>query len=60
MVMHASNNPATVTALPSDDYAIMVLLVDDQALVGEAIRRTLANQPDMDFHYCADATGPSC
>jgi len=55
MGMHVSNNPATATALPSDDYAIMVLLVDDQALVGEAIRRMLANQPDIDFHYCANA-----
>ena len=33
----------------------MVLLVDDQAMVCEAVRRALANQTDMDFHYCADA-----
>ncbi len=33
----------------------MVLLVDDQAMVCEAIRRMLASQPDIDFHYCADA-----
>ena len=32
----------------------MVLLVDDQAMVGEAIRRALANQPNIDFHYCAN------
>ena len=31
-----------------------VLLVDDQAMVGEAVRRALLNQPDIDFHYCAD------
>ena len=31
----------------------MVLLVDDQALVAEAVRRCLANQADIDFHYCA-------
>src|SRR5436190_3679899 len=37
------------------DYHAMVLLVDDQAMVCEAIRRALANQPDIDFHYCADA-----
>jgi signal transduction histidine kinase len=29
-----------------------VLLVDDQALVGEAVRRMLADEPDIDFHYC--------
>jgi signal transduction histidine kinase len=33
---------------------MMVLLVDDQAIVAEAVRRCLANLPDMDFHYCPD------
>jgi len=33
----------------------MVLLVDDQAMVCEAVRRALTNQPDIDLHYCADA-----
>jgi signal transduction histidine kinase/HPt (histidine-containing phosphotransfer) domain-containing protein/BarA-like signal transduction histidine kinase len=37
------------------DYHAMVLLVDDQAMVCEAVRRALANQADIDFHYCADA-----
>ncbi len=37
------------------DYHVMVLLVDDQAMVCEAVRRALAHQPDIDFHYCADA-----
>jgi signal transduction histidine kinase/HPt (histidine-containing phosphotransfer) domain-containing protein/BarA-like signal transduction histidine kinase len=36
-------------------YHVMVLLVDDQAMVCEAVRRALANQTDIDFHYCADA-----
>ena len=40
---------------PEHDYHVMVLLVDDQAMVCEAIRRALASQPDIDFHYCADA-----
>ncbi len=34
---------------------VMVLLVDDQAMVCEAVRRSLANQPDIDFHYCSEA-----
>jgi len=34
----------------------MVLLVDDQALVGESMRRVLAAEPDIDFHFCADGT----
>jgi signal transduction histidine kinase/HPt (histidine-containing phosphotransfer) domain-containing protein len=33
----------------------MVLLIDDQAMVCEAVRRALANQADIDFHYCSDA-----
>jgi two-component system chemotaxis family response regulator WspR len=34
----------------------MVLLVDDQAFVAHAVRRLLAGLPDIDFHYCADAS----
>ncbi len=41
------------------DYAdegrwAVVLLVDDQAMVAEGIRRMLADQPDIEFHYCSD------
>src|ERR1039457_6562710 len=39
----------------SSQYRVMVLLVDDQAMVCEAVRRALASQTDIDFHYCADA-----
>ena len=35
----------------ADEYPIMVLLVDDQPMVGEAIRRMLAGQANIDFHY---------
>lgn len=45
--------PRRLSAIP--DYHVMVLLVDDQAMVCEAVRRALANQPDIDFHYCAEA-----
>jgi sigma-B regulation protein RsbU (phosphoserine phosphatase) len=31
---------------------IVVLLVDDQAIVGEAIKRMLADQTDIHLHYC--------
>ncbi|HMJ11863.1 MAG TPA: response regulator, partial [Polyangiaceae bacterium] len=33
-----------------------VLLVDDQAIVAEAIRRMLQDQPDMKLVTCSDAT----
>ena len=32
----------------------MVLLVDDQAMVAEALRRLLSDKPEIDLHYCAD------
>src|SRR5579862_2781432 len=36
------------------DYSAMVLLVDDQLMVGQAVRRLLADLPDIDFHYCSN------
>jgi len=33
---------------------IVVLLVDDQAIIGEAVRRMLATQDDIAFHYVQD------
>jgi signal transduction histidine kinase/HPt (histidine-containing phosphotransfer) domain-containing protein len=47
--------PATEPPAHPPDYHVMVLLVDDQAMVCEAVRRALTNQPDIDLHYCADA-----
>ena len=32
----------------------VVLLVDDQVIVGEAVRRMLADQSDIEFHFCAN------
>ena len=34
--------------------APIVLLVDDQAIVAEAIRRLLVDEPGLVFHYCQD------
>jgi CheY-like chemotaxis protein/HPt (histidine-containing phosphotransfer) domain-containing protein len=39
---------------PTAENHFMVLLVDDQAMVCEAIRRALADEPDIDFHFCSD------
>ncbi len=36
------------------DAAIVVLMVDDQAMLGESVRRMLADQADIAFHYCQD------
>lgn len=35
-------------------HKAIVLLVDDQAMVGEAIRRMLENEDDIEFHFCDD------
>jgi sigma-B regulation protein RsbU (phosphoserine phosphatase) len=36
------------------EHPITVLLIDDQPLIGEAIRRMLATEEDIIFHYCSD------
>ena len=46
-----SSHPSSAHA---PDYPCLALLVDDQAIVGEAVRRGLAGHPDISFHYCAD------
>ncbi|WGV18989.1 MULTISPECIES: Wsp signal transduction system regulator diguanylate cyclase WspR [unclassified Pseudomonas] len=38
----------------ANENSAMVLLVDDQAMIGEAVRRGLANEENIDFHFCAD------
>ena len=36
------------------DSAVRVLLVDDQAMIGEAVRRMLANETDIEYRFCGD------
>jgi len=38
----------------SNDRNAMALLVDDQAMVGEAVRRALSGADGIDFHYCGN------
>ncbi len=51
-------SPATNPGAAPDpaDRPITVLLVDDQAIVGEAVRRMLAGDTDIQFHFCPDPT----
>lgn len=48
----------TVIHLSDDSHfthsKVRVLLVDDQLIIVEAIRRMLADQPDIEFHYVTD------
>ena len=45
--------PSSLSLTPS--YITMVLLVDDQPIVAEAVRRILADLDDIDFHYCSNS-----
>ena len=41
--------------MPADSFKtnnITVLLVDDQAIIGEVIRRMLMGEQDITFHFC--------
>ncbi|MES2316806.1 MAG: response regulator [Pseudomonadota bacterium] len=56
------NNPMS-DAIPADaaqqgavtGFKVRVLLVDDQLIIVEAVRRMLAGQLDIEFHYVTDA-----
>lgn len=41
-------------ALLAHRQNIIVLMVDDQVMIGEALRRILLNETDIEFHYCSD------
>jgi len=35
-------------------HTCIVLLVDDQPMIAETVRRVLSLEPDIEFHYCPD------
>lgn len=41
---------------PPTQHRVRVLLVDDQLIIVEAVRRLLADQDDIELHYVLDAT----
>ncbi len=55
--MSTSGNPLS-TAPPDGitDFSIVVLLVDDQQIIGEAVRKMLEGEADISFHFCQDPT----
>lgn len=44
------------SVVDSQSSRITVLLIDDQLIISEAIRRALACESDITFHYCNDPT----
>jgi len=46
--------PSPQSRAPFAEHEITVLLVDDQAMIGEAVRRMLAPETDIRFRYCSD------
>lgn len=49
--MNATKSVPALTMRP-----VNVLLIDDQPIVGETVRRALEREPDIVFHYCQDPT----
>ena len=47
----ASSAPVTLT-----EHNIKVLLIDDQRIVGETIRRMLVDIPGLEYRFCSDPT----
>jgi two-component system, chemotaxis family, response regulator WspR len=54
MAVNDSIDPAAGAPALSAECQPRVLLVDDQAMVGEAIRRALAAEPLVEFRYCSN------
>jgi len=50
------NNAPLLKTGSLGSHKITVLLVDDQMIVGEQVRRMLAPEEDIVFHYCQDPT----
>ena len=50
--------PSQALSIPAglSQFQITVLLVDDQAIIGEAVRRMLAEERDIHLRYCSEPT----
>lgn len=49
-----TDQSAPVASTPAR-HQTSVLLIDDQPIIGEAVRRMLVGEEDVVFHYCKDA-----
>jgi len=44
------------TPVALKEHHIKVLLIDDQRIVSESVRRMLSDIPQLEYRYCADPT----
>ncbi len=51
-----THTPGQASATAEAPRPLRVLLVDDQAIVGETVRRMLAGEADVEVHFCPDPT----
>lgn len=59
LIAKVTEIPETLFETPDYGYdteKLTVLLVDDQPLIGMTMKRMLAKEADIDFHYCDDPT----
>lgn len=54
--MSEHNQAVAAPASLGSRHPIRVLLVDDQAMIGEAVRRMLATESDIEYLHCGDPT----
>lgn len=48
--------PSTNTGATLTEHRVVVLLIDDQRIIGEAVKRMLQSEADIEYHYtCAPA-----
>ncbi|MDB5933495.1 MAG: wspR [Massilia sp.] len=52
--MSEANVAAIIDDQAVTQFKVRVLLVDDQLIIVEAVRRMLSEQPDIEFHYVTD------
>ena len=58
-VSNVASDPISTTALETgltSSRNIVVLLIDDQRIIGESVRSMLESEPDIVFHFCQNPT----
>ena len=54
MITNLKTTSSKTPFVGQNQQTFMVLLVDDQPIVAEKVRRDLLEDPRIDFHFCAD------